>query len=259
MAVVESIPAGRLARYPGGEILFIEDFRSPAFGFWNDGVGGMFRDCDVPFGSLPSLRIDTQGQSSGGATSPGRTANTGGVVAKRRIHDGFAGLFGIDMWFRMTSLNLTTNTYFSMSLYNRDGVNAYHGRVWLDPNGNNAPMVARILDGTQSQAQATDVWAAPAGTTSVLQNGAGTHTYDAPTGRLDRAGGLHHVKLVMDMANKRYVSLRIDGNPKVDLRTYVMDSTASASFAGMHFSVELVASTSTRRFVNIAQVIGTAE
>lgn len=259
----EEILANQVYRYPGGTVLFVENFRTPAYGFWNDAVGGISRDCDIPFGGLPSLRLDTQGNSAGGGfTKPGRTAATSGVIAKRRLHDGFTGRFGVEMWFRMTSLNLTSNTFLVMSLYNRDGTNAYHGRVWLDPNGNNAPMVAKILDGAASAAAGTDVWVAAA--TSVLQNGAGSHTYDPPTGRLDRAGGWHHVKLVLDMATKTYVSLQLDGiRPRkpnvVNLSQYQMDTTTSSGFAGMHFSVELTASTSTRRFVNIAQVIGTAE
>src|SRR5882762_3658583 len=80
-----------MSRLGGGRILFIEDFRSPALGMWNDGVGGVNRDCDIMFAGLPSLRLDPQGNTSGGITNPGRTAVTTGVVVKRRIHDGFTG------------------------------------------------------------------------------------------------------------------------------------------------------------------------
>jgi hypothetical protein len=253
------------SRNTSGSVVFMEDFRSPAFGFWNDGVGSSTRDCDVSFSGLPSLRLDAQGNASAGATSPGRTAITTGVVAKRRILDGFSGQFGVECWFRMSSLNLTTNTFFSLSLYNRDGTSAWHGRVWLNPNGNNVPMIGQILDGA---ATATANGGAPLTgptaiyttvSTSVLQNGAGTHTYDPPTGRLDRAGGWHYVKLIMDMANKTYVSLTLDGQPTVSLTGYQMDQTTSAGYAGMHFSVEFSATTSSARFVNVAQVIGTDE
>lgn len=250
------------SRYPSGNIIFTEDFRSPAVGFWNDGVGSCTRDCDITLGGLPTLRLDAQGNVSGGS-NPGRTAITTGVVAKRRIHDGFSGRFGVECWFRMTSLNLTSNAFFSVSLYNRDGANAYHSRVWLNPNGNNQPMLAQILDGAATNTlsgtngSGTAVYTTVA--TSVLQNGGGTHNYDPPTGRLDRAGGWHYIKLVSDMATKKYVSLQIDGQPVVDLSAYQMDQTTTTGFAGMHFSAELSATTSSSRFVNIAQVIGTAE
>ena len=252
-----------LSRFNSGKIIFLEDFRSPNPGMWNDGVGSATRDCDIMFSGLPSLRLDPQG-NVGSGTSPGRTANTGGVVVKRRIHDGFTGNFGVEAWFRMTSKNLTSNTFLSMSLYNRDGTNAYHGRVWLNPNGNNQPMLAQILDGAASNtAYGTDgtqpgVYTTVA--TSVLQNGAGTHTYDPTTGSLDKAGGWHYIKMVLNMATKQYVSLKIDGQPVVDLSSYQMDTTTSTGFAGMHFSFEMFATTSTSpRFINIAQVIGTAE
>lgn len=251
------------SRYGTGRVLFVEDFRSPAVSFWNDGVGSSTRDCDITFSGLPTLRLDAQGNTNGGAANPGRTAITTGVVAKRRLHDGFSSRFGIEGWFRMTSLNLTSNTLLSMSLYNRDGTSAYHGRVWLDPNGNNQPMVARILDGAATNAlsgttaSGTAVYTAVS--TSLLQNGGGTHNFDPPTGRLDRAGGWHYIKMVLDMANKKYVSLQIDGQAPVDLSGYQMDKTDSTGFAGMHFSFEFSASTSTSRFVNVAQIMGTAE
>src|SRR6266568_5704609 len=114
-----------LSRYNSGRIVFIEDFRAPNPGVWNDGVGSSTRDCDITFGGLPSLRLDPQG-NVGSGSNPGRTASTAGVVVKRRIHDGFSSNFGIEAWFRFTSRNLTSSTFLSMSLYNRDGTNAYH-------------------------------------------------------------------------------------------------------------------------------------
>lgn len=252
------------SRYNSGDILFIEDFRTPSIGFWNDALGSATRDTDITLGGLPSLRLDPQGQANAGMTNPGRTAVTAGVVAKRRIHDNFTGNIGMEAWFRFTSKNLTSNTYFSMSIYNRDGTNAYHGRVWLNPNGNNQPMLAQILDGaatavgggTNPSAAATYTTVA----TSVLQNGAGTHTFDPTTGSLDKVGGWHYIKLVVNMAAKRYVSLKLDSQPVVDLSSYQMDTTTSSGFAGMHFSFEMAATTATApRWINVAQVIGTVE
>lgn len=250
-------------RAVGGRLLYVEDFCGVQPGMWNDAVGNASRDCDIMFNGRPTLRLDTAGQANGGAVSPGRTTATSGVVVKRRLHDGFRHRFGMEFWFRMTSLNLTTNTFFSFSMYNRDGTNAQHARVWLDPNGNNVPLVARILDGAATNTlsgtnpASTAVYAVAV--TSVNQNGAGSHTYDVPSGRLDRAGGWHWVKMVVDFATLKYVSLQLDGEPVTDLSAYSLDTTTSVGMAGMHHSLELSATTSTRRFVNVANVVGTVE
>lgn len=251
-------------RSPGGRILFVENFRAIQPGMWNDGVGSASRDCDVMFNGRPTLRLDPQGQANSGATNPGRTAATSGVVVKRRIHDGFHNRIGLEAWFRLTSTNLTTNTFFSMSIYNRDGTYAYHGRVWLDPNGVNQPLVARILDGTATATAAgpdpTGAATYYAAATSALQTGGGSHTYDPSSGRCDRAGGWHWVKLVVDFTTKKYVGLYLDGEAYTDLSTYSLDTTTSTGFAGLHLSFELSASTSTRpRYVNIANVVCTQE
>lgn len=361
-----SIP--RPTRSPAGmgRILFFEDFSAPVPALFNDGLGTISRDWEIPFNGGPTLRLDPMGQSvspttlsvpsqptgtavgsggtlssgtyyykitamdfaghqtsastersvataasdsvtltwtavdgaasyriyrgtvsgtnyllaettgltyldtgtatdgatappgSNGTGTPGRTAATGGVVAKRRIHDGFRSRLGLEMWFRLTSGNLTSNTYLSMSIYNRDGTNSHHSRVWLDPNGNNQPLKAHILDGAASATAGKAVYRTVS--TSVLQNGGGTHTYDLLSGRMDRVGGWHWVKMVVDMATGKYVSLRLDGENEVDLSGYDLDVQASAGFAGQHFSVELSASTTTRpRYVNIANFVATAE
>lgn len=250
------------SRGASGRVLYVEDFRGIRPGIWNDGVGWIMRDCDITFNGKPTCRLDTGAQSNGGATNPGRTAITTGVVAKRRIHDGYRGRFGVEAWVRMTSLNLTTNALISMSIYNRNGTQAHHGRVWLDPNGNNLPMHGRILDGT-----ATNTLSGTNGTltavyadvvTSVAQNGAGSHTYDPASGRLDLVGGYHYVKMVVDFATLKYVSLQLDAEV-VDLSAYNMDITDTTGFAGMHHSFEFSAGTTTRRFVNIANLVGTVE
>jgi hypothetical protein len=246
-----------------GQLLYVEDFRGVQPGLWNDGVGWAASDTDIMLNGKPTLRVDTGGNSNGGPANPGRTAITSGVVVKRRIHDGYRHRFGMEFWFRMTSLNLTSNTLFSASIYNRNGTQAHHGRVWLDPNGNNVPMVARVLDGAATNALSGTVGSAAAvytaAVTSVSQNGAGTHTYDIPSGRLDRAGGWHWCKLVVDFVTLRYVSVQIDGEAATDLSAYSLDVTDTVGFAGMHHSFEFSASTATRRFVNIASIIGTVE
>lgn len=247
-----------------GRPVYVEDFRQVSAGFWNDGVGYTMLDTDIWFCGLPTLRLDTGGQSAGATSDPGRTANTSGVVAKRRIHDNFAGRWGMEAWFRFTGLNNTSNSRLSMSIYNRDGAQAKHFRVWLDPAGNNTPMHARILDGA-----ATNALSGTSGSgaavyadvlTSILQNGGGSHTYDPPTGREDLAGGWHWVKMVVDFATGKYIALYLD-SMFVDLSTmtYVWDVTDTTGFAGMHHSFEYHGTTTTPRFVNVANVIGTLE
>lgn len=251
-------------RSTGGTLLYVEDFAAVQPGVWNDGLGSASRDCDIMFDGKPTLRLDPQGQTNGSATNPGRTANTGGVVVKRRIHDGFRHRFGMEFWFRFSSINLTSNTLLSASIYNRDGTNAYHARIWLDPNGNNQPMLAKVLDGAATNtASGTN----PAGaatytsvSTSVVQNGAGSHTFEPKSGRLDRAGGWHWCKFVVDFVTLKYVSIQLDGEALVDLSGYNIDTTTSAGFAGMHHSFEFSASTSTApRFISIANMVGTLE
>lgn len=245
-----------------GRILLVENFTGVRPGIWNDGVGILMPDCDITFGGLPSLRLDTNSQSTGPITNPGRTAATTGVIAKRRIHDGYRGIIGVEGWFRFTSLNNTSNAKLSMSIYNRDGTNAHHFRVWLDPNGNNQPMKGRILDGAAT-GLASGTNGSGAATyfdaiTSVSQNGAGSHTYDPPTGRLDLAGGWHYVKMVVDFATLKYVSLQLDAET-ADISGYSADITATTGFAGMHLSWEYSGQTTTPRFVNIANMVVTAE
>jgi hypothetical protein len=248
-----------------GQILYVEDFRAIQPGLWNDGVGWADTDPDILFNGRPSLRLDTGGNSNGAPANPGRTANTSGVVMKRRVHDGYRHPFGVEFWWRFTSLNLTSNALFSMSIYNRNGTQAHHGRVWLDPNGNNVPMHARILDGTASAAANPGVPTTGPNAvyadvvTSVNQNGAGTHTWDVASGRLDRAGGWHWCKMVVDFTTLKYVSLQVDGEALTDLSTYNLDITDTTGFAGMHHSFEFSASTATRRYLNVANMIGTVE
>jgi hypothetical protein len=182
-------------------------------------------------------------------------------VVKRRVHDNFTGAFALSMWFRFTSTNNngTNNPLFTISIYNRTGLDtttdadnntAYHGRLWLDQHGNNrtsshassmpAPRSRRTL-ATSSTGQPA-VYAAV--DTSYMQNGAGTHNYEpsASSGRLDRAGGWHWAMLAVDLSAKKYIGCCIDGRPFVDLSSYSLDKTTSSGFAGMHFSAEYPAS-----------------
>jgi hypothetical protein len=263
LAIAEPLRSAPTRSQTGFPILYEENFRGIQPGFWNDALGSASRDVDVMFGGYPSMRLDTQMQSAGAVTNPGRVARASGVITKRRILDGFRHRFGMECWFRLTSTNLTSSAFLSMSIYNRTGTNAHHARVWLDPNGNNQPMVARILDGAATNAlsgvdsTATAVYTAVS--TSVLQNGGGSHTYSPETGRLDRVGGWHFIKLVVDFVTGKYVSLQLDGEDVVDCSAYDIDVVTSTGFAGMHHSFEFCGSNTLRRYVNVAHVIGTME
>jgi hypothetical protein len=231
-----------------GEILFVEDFRTPVMGMWNDGLGSASRDLEVPFAGLPSVRLDPQGNTVNN-TDPGTSPLTNGVVYKRRIHDSYSGIFGAECWFRWTSSSNNLNIFSSLSVYNRDGANFWMSRLWLDPMGNNVDPHARILksDGTY-----LDVM------TVTGQNGTGSHLYDPTSGQLDKAGGWHYAKLVTDLKNKKYIRAQFD-SATVDLTGTDIYTAPSTGFAGMHFSFEYSQKTSTRRFMNIAQFIGTRE
>lgn len=259
---------------PPMHVLFREDGRAWPPGMWNDGQGDAYRDCDIMFAGMPTYRLHTQNTFTSGKVDPGRTAATTGVVFKRRIQDGFTGVFALEMWFRFTSTgnNGVHNPLFSLSVYNRTGTDAgdgtsmaYHSRLWIDPNGNNQDLVISVLDGAATAAAnganalvgtAPAVWAQVG--TSPMQNGAGTHNFDpsAGSGRLDRAGGWHYAYLASDLKTKKYVSCRIDGQDNIDLSAYSLDATSTTGAAMMHFSVEYTGSTSTDRFMNIAGVTG---
>lgn len=198
------------------------------------------------------------------AINPSRTAITTGVVAKRRIHDGFLGTFGVETWFRFTSTNNTSNVLPVLSVYNRDGASAWHGRLWLKVQGNNLPIDACILDGAASAAANADalngagaIWRKV--DESRLQNGGGTHLYEPGAGRMDRAGGWHWCRLVVDFATKTYVSVQIDGNAAIDLTAYVLDQTTTSGFAGWHSSFEYAGLTSSARYMHLSRFAITEE
>lgn len=246
---------------PNLRVLFREDTRAWPPGMWNDGAGDAYRDGNIMFGGRPTYRLSLDGNTNSG-TDPGRTAATGGVVFKRRIQDGFTGIFALELWFRFTSTNNNSvgNPLFSMSVYNRTGTDtdgtstAWHGRFWLNQMGNNKNIHGFVLDGTASGTAGAAVWADVI--QSHQQNGAGSHTFMPSNGGLDRAGGWHYAYLAVDLLNKKYVGCKLDGETYVDLSTYNLDATSSTGAAMMHFSTEYSSNTGTYRFMNIAQVTG---
>jgi hypothetical protein len=253
-------------------VLFQENGVAWPPGMWNDGVGDAYSDAEIMFGSRPTIRLQTQGQTNGSATNPGRTANTSGVVYKRRIQDGFSGIFAIDLWFRLTSTNNNgvANPLFSVSIYNRTGTDTdgtqlglarpvvvqperqqqEHRREHSRRHGHRRRQRRCPADRPHGRLHAgrpPTSRTAPARTTTTRQ---------PSSGRLDRAGGWHYAYLAVDLKNKKYVECQVDSNPIVDLSTYNLDQTTSAGAAMMHFSTEYSATTSTDRFMNIANVTG---
>jgi hypothetical protein len=85
------------------------------------------------------------------------------------------------------------------------------------------------------------------------------HSYDPVGGSWDTAGQWHYVKIVADMYQHQYVSVQLDESvyslPSLAMYQGIGDTGAKA----MHQSAEFAATTSTRRFMSVAQVQLTAE
>lgn len=232
------------------EILFLEDFKAPVLGMYNDGVGSAARDCEIMFDGCPSVRLDTQGNSTGAQTDPGSSPLTSGVVFKRRIHDSFSSKFGAECWVRFSSGNNTTNTLTCVSVYNRDGTNAHLGRIWLDTNaGTNNPLSVKYLNSGGTYTEILSI---------ADQSHGANHMYDVKNGDYDKSGGWWYVKLVVDLENDEYVSIQV-GDHFVDMAGVAIRQAASTGFKGMHFSVETAHETASRHYVNVAKVVGTRE
>lgn len=241
-------------RANSGQILFVENFKNCATGMYNDGVGSASRDNEITFAGLPTVRLDPQGNTTSN-TDPGNSPDNSGVVFKRRINhfvglNGAGGIYGVEHWMRFTSDNNTANIFYSTSLYNRDGTNFYMSRFWIDPTVN--PVSLKILTSAGTWKQ-IGTYGNP--TPYVAQ-----HLYNPLTltpARYDRAGLWNYAKLVTDLTNLKYVYVQF--NELVFPLSDAMFQAASSGAATMHFSVEYAQKTSTRRFVNVANVVGTSE
>jgi len=239
-------------------VLFKEDGTSPSLGMWNDGTvisnnvgaGSTSRDWEVPFGNLPSIRLDCQGNTTSNS-DPSTTVATAGIVFKRRLANLVRGITSVECFFRFTSNNsVGSNAFFSMSHYNRDGTNAHHGRLWLDTTTAGAYVLKYLSSG--------GVWTAcptTNGVSSTLNLSLATHLYDLPNSNGDKAGGWLWWRLRYDFNNDQYVDATLN-DMYFDLRGLGGFVSASSGAQMLHFSVEYSQKTSTRRFVNIAQLIG---
>src|SRR4029077_1403994 len=179
-------------------------------------------------------------------TDPGRTANSATfVIAKRRVQAlTTLGKYGMEGWFRWTSNNWNTNTFTVFSVYNRDGINIYIGRLWVD--GTVDPVSLKTLQSGGSYSQIGTYNTTPA-----------QGTYNPGGYLFDRAGSWQYVKLVVDFTAKTYGSAQF--NESIFPLSNALDSTADAGARQLHFSVECAQKTSTRRFMNVASLVGTIE
>jgi hypothetical protein len=239
---------------------------------FNDGSGSAARDNTVTFtNGNPSLRLDPQGViNSLGSPSSGPATN--GVIVKRRISNLIKGTYAWDGWVRWTAQNNTVNVYTTVSNYNRNGVNAFYSRIWLDtttgssgasnPDGSGLPYVnLQYLNssatwtqfGTYNQRVADHLW-------DPINN----------PGKLDNAGIWHYFRLVTDFTGEKYVSFQLNdiiwnsstfvtptnggATQASNLGGQTFYSAADTGARVMHFSVEFSQGSSTRRFMNIAQL-----
>jgi hypothetical protein len=232
-------------------LLFIENASNPSLGMWNDGTvvannvgsGSVSRDNEVPFGGIPSYRLDCQAATTSNS-DPGTTAATSGIVFKRRLQYVVRGIYSVECWFRLTSNNVTgTNTFFSMSIYNRDGTNAHHGRIWLDTATGGAYALKYL--------NSSGVWTSAA----TLNINAANHLYDLVNSNVDKAGMWSYWKLRYDFNADKYVDALFN-DQYIDLSGQGGYVSASNGAQAMHFSVEWAQKTATRRYMNVAQMIG---
>ncbi len=235
-----------------GRLLFVEDFRHPQNGMYNDGAGAAHRDNEVTFNGLASVRLDPLGNiQTGGGSNPGLTGpNTTAVVFKRRISDtnfttNPGGVFGLEFWMRFTSNGwiVNGNSLFSCSIYNRDGATGHFGRIWLNTAGSTLSL-QKLTGGAWVQFNTIPV-------------GDSNHPYQLDTGNTDVAGQWHFCKLVVDMVSNKYVSFQFD--QQLNTFSDAIIQTADTGPQALHFSFEVGGLSATRRYLNIAHVVGTVE
>lgn len=123
-------------RSPRGHQFIDETQVLSSGGMYNDGIGHAYRDTNVAFAGLPSLRLDTEG-ITGVSGQPQTMAPSGTVIVKRRVGDNFSGKFAAQCRVRWTSSNSACRSTFCISNYNRSSSWGEYGRLWLDTTGDN--------------------------------------------------------------------------------------------------------------------------
>lgn len=224
-----------------GQVVFSEPQDQSVLGAWNDGIGSASIDWKVPFNGQPGIKLDPQGQVASG-TNPGTSPITTGVVWKRRFQFALAGIYSAECWIRWSSENNGTNTFSVLDHYNRDGTNAWLGRLWLDNTLN--PLSLKIVDSTLSYIQIATCQIFPA-----------THMYDLNGGRYDKGGQWSFARLIVDFAQRKYVGIQFN-DVYYDLSAYSLVQLASTGAQAMHFGFSYAQKTSTRRYMHVCGLTG---
>ena len=225
-----------------GQILFCSPNPDDAsLSGWNDGIGEAAIDYNLLFDGHPTIRLDPQGNTASGST-PGTSPLTTGVVYKVRLQFPLAHVYSNEFWLRWSSHNNGSNTFTVADHYNRDGVNAWLGRIWLDNTQD--PINCMYLDSAGNYVQFATLNSFPA-----------THMYDPPNGSLDEAGQWTFVRVWVDFTNKKYVGVQVNDN-YYDLSAQSIFQLGSTGARAMHFGVSYAQKTSTRRYAHIAKHIG---
>jgi hypothetical protein len=228
-----------------GQIIFHGPLRGDTSGTgWNDGVcgvGGASIDNNILFDNHPTIRLDCQGNTASGST-PGASPLTTGVVYKTRMQFPLAHVYSNEMWLRWSSQNNGTNSFTVLDHYNRNGTNAYLGRIWLDNTLD--PISCLYLNSSGTYTQFLTQNSFPA-----------THMYDPANGSLDEVGQWSFVRVWVDFTNQKYVGVQVN-DTYVDLSAQSLHALASTGARAMHFGISYAQKTTTRRYMHIAKHTG---
>ena len=211
---------------------------------WNDGSkpGTASIDYDLTFDSHPTILLDPQGLSTGNTTPGTSPLQTSGIVYKNRLQFPLNGKYSAECWWRWSSQNNGTNSLTTLDHYNRDGVNFWMSRIWI--NNTVDPMTVLYLNSAGTYTQVATVNSFPA-----------THMYDPPNGAYDETGQWTFVKLKTDFTTKKYIYAQVN-DVLIDLSGIDVYSAASTGARAMHFGVTYTGRNATARYMHIAKLIG---
>ena len=220
----------------------------------------------------PNTTVTTQNIGTAVMTAnnpnPNPTGNAqpgAGVVFKRRMNDQFSGKFGHELWWKPTSksaISSATST-FCHRLYNRNGYSGYAGSIYPQSAIGmtravwaNDYLLLWYSTGTGSGGSGC-VWV-PLG---FHQGAFSQHAWDPVQGSWDRAGCWNYSKIILNMSTQQWVSYQFNETLYTSLAGVPLyQSVGDTGAKIMHFSVDLaMAQSSTRRFYNVAHIVGTAE
>ena len=213
-------------------------------------------------------------------TNCGLSANTQGVVFKRRIMDNEISKFGAEYPMRYTNTRAAGSSVsgtqaginqfaWSLSIYNRDGGLFHAARMMLQPN-------VTMLNGSAVNGQSSDnaiLWVVTGGATNapvmqplaiITKTSFNQHGWD-PYSALswDRAGGWHTAKIVADFGNQLITSVQFD-DMYFPLQITMPSISVKGSAKMVHFQTEfcqskITGATDNRGWVNVGPLTGTLE